>query len=339
MMNHPEIPGHPITPNPIWCKAHMRIAVLSGGLNAERDVSLRSGRRVAEALRVSMPDAEVVEVDLNGEFLDSLGSATGMKSFDVVVPLIHGAIGEDATLRSMLELKGIPFVGSSAEGAARSFDKGVASGLVPRGSAPKFVAFPQSFFREMGAPRILDTVITGFKLPLVVKPISGGSALGVRLCTEVQQVAPALVDAFGYGDRVMLQCAVSGTELAVTVLDVGGKITALPPVEIVPLTGVYDFDARYTAGATEFFVPSRLSPEVIERVCDYAVAVHESLGLRDISRTDLIVDADGVIWFLEVNIAPGMTETSLVPQAIEAAGLRVGGVFADLVTQAIARAN
>jgi D-alanine-D-alanine ligase len=185
----------------------------------------------------------------------------------------------------------------------------------------------------------LDAVITGIELPLVVKPISGGSALGVRLCTEAPQVAPALVDAFGYGDRVMLQSAVSGTELAVTVIDIGGKITALPPVEIVPVSGVYDFDARYTAGATEFFVPSRLSSEVIERVCQYAVAVHESLGLRDISRTDLIVDSDGVIWFLEVNIAPGMTETSLVPQAIEAAGLSVGSVFAELVKQAVARSH
>ncbi len=317
----------------------MRIAILSGGLNAERDVSLRSGRRVAKALRESMPEAEIIEVDLNGEFLDSLGSATGPKSFDVVLPLIHGVIGEDATLRSLLEIKGIPFVGSSAASAARSFDKGVASGLVPKGSAPKFVAFPQSFFREMGAPRILEAVIAGIELPLVVKPISGGSALGVRLCTEAQQVAPALVDAFGYGDRVMLQSAVNGTELAVTVIDIGGEITALPPVEIVPVSEVYDFDARYTAGATEFFVPSRLSSDVIKRVCDYAVTVHKSLDLRDISRTDLIVDSLGAIWFLEVNIAPGMTETSLVPQAIEAAGLSVGGVFAELVAQAVARSS
>jgi D-alanine-D-alanine ligase len=103
------------------------------------------------------------------------------------------------------------------------------------------------------------------------------------------------------------------------------------------VNGVYDFDARYTAGATEFFVPCRLDPDVVARVCDYAVAVHKSLGLRDISRTDLIVDSRGTIWFLEVNIAPGMTETSLVPQAIEAAGLSVGGVFADLVTQAVNR--
>jgi D-alanine-D-alanine ligase len=317
----------------------MRIAILSGGLTAERDVSLRSGRRTAEALRESMPDAEIVECDLNSEFLDSLDSATGGQSFDVVVPLIHGVIGEDATLRSMLELKGIPFVGSSAASAARSFDKGIAAGLVPNGSAPKFVAFPQSFFREMGAHRILDTVIAGIGFPIVVKPISGGSALGVRLCTEVDQVAPALVDAFGYSDRVMLQRGVSGTELAVTVIDRGGKTSALPPVEIVPVSGVYDFDARYTAGATEFFVPCRLDADIVARVCDYAVEVHTSLGLRDISRTDLIVDSSGAIWFLEINITPGMTETSLVPQAIEAAGLSVGDVFADLVTQAVSRLN
>ncbi len=318
----------------------MRVAILSGGLNAERDVSLRSGRRVAEALRESMPDSEIIEVDLNGEFLDSLGtSSLSPDSFDVVIPLIHGAIGEDATLRSVLELKGIPYVGSSAASAARAFDKGIAAGLVPRGSAPKFVAFPQSFFREMGAPRILESVITGIGLPLVVKPISGGSALGVRLCNTAEQVAPALVDAFGYGDRVMLQRGVSGTELAVSVIEIGGRVQALPPVEIVPVSGVYDFDARYTAGATEFFVPSRLDAKVIEHVCAYAVVVHESLGLRDISRTDLIVDPSGAIWFLEVNVSPGMTETSLVPQAIEAAGLKVGAVFADLAAQAVERAN
>lgn len=316
----------------------MRIAVVSGGLNAERDVSLRSGRRVAEALRESMRHAEIVEVDLNGAFLDSLIPA-GPDSYDVVIPLIHGAIGEDATLRSVLELKGIPYVGSSAASAARSFDKGIAAGLVPHGHVPKFVAFPQSFFREMGAPRILESVIAGIGLPLVVKPISGGSALGVRLCTTADHVAPALVDAFGYGDRVMLQRAVSGTELAVTVIENGGEVHALPPVEIVPVSGVYDFDARYTAGATEFFVPSRLDAQTVERVCAYAVTVHQSLGLRDISRTDVIVDSGGTIWFLEVNVSPGMTETSLVPQAIEAAGLTVGAVFAELVTQAVDRTN
>ena len=313
----------------------MRIAILSGGLNAERDVSLRSGRRVGEALRLEIPEAEIFELDLNTDFLDSLSS----DSFDVVIPLIHGVIGEDATLRSMLELKGIPYVGSSAAGSARAFDKGIAAGLVPTGSAPKFVAFPQSFFREMGVPRILHSVISGIGLPLFVKPLNGGSALGVRLCTSVEQVAPALVDAFGYGDRVMLQSAVIGTELAVTVIEVDGELQALPPVEVVPLSGVYDFDARYSAGATEFFVPARLDAELVERVCAYAVVVHETLGLRDISRTDLIVDADGFIWFLEVNVSPGMTETSLAPQAIEAAGMNVGAVFRSLITGAVSRAN
>ena len=189
----------------------------------------------------------------------------------------------------------------------------------------------------MGAPRILKSVISGIGLPLIVKPINGGSAFGVRLCASVDQVAPALVDAFGYGDRVMLQSAVIGTELAVTVIEVDGKLQALPPVEVVPVSGVYDFDARYTAGATEFFVPARLNSKLIEQVCAYAILVHVTLGLRDISRTDVIVDTDGVIWFLEVNVSPGMTETSLVPQAIEAAGMNVGAVFGSLVTQAISR--
>ena len=139
--------------------------------------------------------------------------------------------------KTILEVKGIPYIGSSAQSSARAFDKGISAGLVPTGSAPQFVVFPQSFFREMGAPRILKSVISGIGLPLIVKPINGGSAFGVRLCASVDQVAPALVDAFGYGDRVMLQSAVIGTELAVTVIEVDGKLQALPPVEVVPVSG------------------------------------------------------------------------------------------------------
>ncbi len=311
----------------------MHIVVLSGGLSPERDVSLRSGRRLAEALRTSMPQTEITESDLTEETLSVVESTRP----DCVIPMIHGSVGEDGSLRSVLEALGIPFVGSGAQSSRIAFDKGVASTLLPQENIPRFVALPQSFFKEMGAQSVIAAIIADLGLPLIVKPLTGGSALGVTKCVTESDVPTALVTAFGYSDTVMIQQAVSGVELALTVIDRQGSPEALPPVEIVPVSGVYNYDARYTAGATEFFVPARLNPAMEKKVKDFALTVHTTLHLRDISRTDVIVDSHDNVWFLEVNVAPGMTETSLVPQALSAANLDVGSVFAELVREAIRR--
>ncbi len=311
----------------------MHIVVVAGGLSPERDVSLRSGRRLADALRTFMPHAEITEADITEETLRVLESMRP----DCVIPLIHGSVGEDGSLRSVLEALGIPFIGSGAKSSRIAFDKGVASTLLPQQNIPRFVALPQSFFKEMGAQSVISAVVADLGLPLIVKPLTGGSALGVTKCVNESEVPTALVTAFGYSDTVMIQQAVSGVELALTVIDRNGSPEALPPVEIVPVGGVYNYDARYTAGATEFFVPARLNPDMEQKVKDFALLVHTTLNLRDISRTDVIVDSNNNVWFLEVNVAPGMTETSLVPQALSAANLEVGSVFADLVHEAIRR--
>ena len=311
----------------------MHILVLSGGLSPERDVSLRSGRRLAEALRAFMPEVEITESDITAETIPALESNPP----DCVISMVHGSVGEDGSLRSVLEALGIPFIGSGSQASRIAFDKGVASTLLPKENIPRFVALPQSFFKEMGANSVMSAVIGDLGLPLIVKPLTGGSALGVTKCVTDTDLPTALVTAFGYSDTVMIQQAKMGIELALTVLDRNGSLEALPPVEIVPVSGVYNYDARYTAGATEFFVPARLDPTVESKVKEFALTVHEKLNLRDISRTDVIVDSAGNIWFLEVNVAPGMTETSLVPQALSAANLDVGSVFADLVRGAIHR--
>lgn len=311
----------------------MHILILAGGLSPERDVSLRSGRRLAESLRAAMPDAEISESDLTAESITSLTSLRP----DCVIPLLHGAVGEDGSLRSVLEALRIPFVGTSAESSRRAFDKGIASSLLPRENVPRFVALPQSFFKEIGAAAVMQAIIEDLGLPLIVKPVTGGSALGVSKCLDQESLPHALVTAFGYSDTVMIQQAVEGTELALTVIERDGVPVALPPIEIVPVHGMYTYDARYTAGATEFFVPARLDPDTTARVMEFAVMVHQQFGLRDISRTDVIVDSNGVIKFLEVNVAPGMTETSLVPQALSAAHLDSGEVFEHLVKAAITR--
>lgn len=311
----------------------MQVLILSGGLSPERDVSLRSGRRLAEALRAYMPEVEITESDITAETIPALESNPP----DCVISMVHGSVGEDGSLRSVLEALGIPFVGSGSQASRIAFDKGVASTLLPKENIPRFVALPQSFFKEMGANSVMRAIVGDLGMPLIVKPLTGGSALGVTKCLIDTDVPTALVTAFGYSDTVMIQQAKTGIELALTVIDRDGSPEALPPVEIVPLSGVYNYDARYTAGATEFFVPARLAASVEAKVKEFAILVHTTLNLRDISRTDVIVDTQDNIWFLEVNIAPGMTETSLVPQALLAADLEVGRVFAELVQGAIRR--
>ncbi len=308
------------------------IVILAGGLSHERDVSIRSGRRVAEALRAV---GESVTVhDLDATLLGDLAAARP----DCVIPLLHGASGEDGSLRDVLDSLAIPYVGSRPDACRLAFDKMVAKAHVAGDdltTAPA-VALPHATFRDLGAGPVLESLVHRIGLPLVVKPTRGGSALGVAIVREHSDLAAAMVGCFAYADTAMLEAYVPGTEVAVTVIEAAdGTVRALPAVEIVPDSGVYDYASRYTAGTTEFFAPARLGVEAAEACARVAVAAHERLGLRHLSRADLIVTADGEVTFLEVNVAPGCTETSLLPQAVEAAGLDLGQVFQDLVELAI----
>lgn len=313
----------------------MHVLVLSGGLSAERDVSLRSGRRVAGALRSARPDWEVVEQDVDGALLGRLNEHRP----DCIVPLLHGAAGEDGALRDVIESLGIPFVGSTASASRLAFDKAVAKELVAQAGirTPACVAIPQSTFRELGAAGVLDAVAGRLGLPLVVKPTKGGSSLGTAIVHTVADLPAAMVGAFAYGDVVLMESFVAGVEVALGVFRRQDDLLALSAVEIVPEGDLYDYEARYTAGTTEFFCPARLDDAVAEAAQAVALNVHLLLGLRDWSRTDVIIDAEGVPWFLEVNVAPGMTETSLFPQALAAADIGLGDLTAELVEQAVSR--
>jgi D-alanine-D-alanine ligase len=308
-----------------------RVLILAGGLSHERDVSLRSGRRVAEALRDA--GCEVTVSDVDAELLETVLSGR----IDLVWPLLHGASGEDGAVRDVLELIGVPYLGSVPAACRLSWDKSVAKGVVREAHlrTPDFVALPHGIFRELGAPRVLSAMVERLGLPLVVKPARGGSGLGASAVRTPEALPQAMVDCFAYGDVALVEQHVPGVEVAVTVIDTGDGPVALPPVEIVPDSGLYDYDARYTAGATEFFNPARLTDASLESVKNMALAAHRAFGLRHLSRTDLIVDAEGEPWFLEVNVAPGMTETSLVPMAIETAGLRPGAVYRQLIEKVL----
>lgn len=305
----------------------LRAVVLAGGLTFEREVSLSSGTQVVEELTRAGLDAELRDAD--AELLPGLAAAPA----DAVFIALHGATGEDGALRAVLDLAGVPYVGSPAAACRLAWDKPAAKSVVRSAdvTTPDWVALPHSTFRELGAGTVLDLMVARLGLPLMVKPASGGSALGVQKINRVEDLPAAMVSCFAYGDTVMVERYVEGVEVALAVVDLGDGPQALPAVEIEPESGVFDYTARYTPGLTEYHAPARLSDDVAARAAAVAVRVHEVLGLADLSRTDAIVTPDGEVHFLEVNVSPGLTETSMFPMAVEAAGHDLGDVIAQLL--------
>ena len=308
----------------------LNITILAGGISHERDVSLRSGRRVADAL--TGEGHTVTVLDPGANLLTTLTE----QAPDLIWPTLHGATGEDGALLSLLETTGIPFLGSRGPAAALAWNKATAKELVLRAgfATPPAIALSTETFRDLGATSVLDHLVSAIGLPLVVKPAQGGSSQGVTIVRTPADLPRAMVDAYTYADTALVEAYVDGTEVTVAVIDSGDGPTALPIVEIVPVDGVYSFEARYNAGETDFYTPARLATAVSAAVSDTAVAIHTLLGLRHLSRVDLIVDAAGTPWFLEANVFPGLTETSLVPQAIEAAKQTLGATYSTLATHA-----
>lgn len=310
-----------------------RVLVLAGGLSHEREISLRSGRRVADALRGVGVEVEVRDADAG------LLSAVEIDRPDAAFLALHGATGEDGALREVLELLDLPYVGAAPDACRTAFDKPVAKAAVRAAglTTPESVTLPKETFHDLGASAVLERIVARLGLPLFVKPVRGGSALGASSVRRAEELPAAMVECFAYGDAALIERCVGGTEVAVGVIDFGTGPQALPPVEIVPDGGVYDYAARYTPGRAEFFAPARLPEPVAAKVSESAVAAHSALGLRDLSRSDLIVDENGAVHFLEVNVAPGMTETSTLPLAVEAAGLELGAVCRDLLQLSVSR--
>lgn len=304
------------------------VAVLSGGISLEREVSLRSGSRVADALTDN--GHEVTRLDVDGELVRILERG----GFDVAFLTLHGSAGEDGTVQALLELVGVPYTGPDVLASSLAWNKPIAQGLYRRAGlhTPRGVTLTQQAFREMGAVAVVDRVADALGLPVVVKPATGGSSLGLSIVQDAAALPQAIVGALGYAEAVLLEQFIAGTEVAVTVLD--GR--ALPAVEIQPKEGAYDFAARYTAGATEFHAPARLDAAAATACAAAAVGAYEAIGARHISRADMIVDSQGTPWLLELDTCPGLTDTSLVPLAAEAAGLSFGQLCDTLLGLALA---
>jgi D-alanine-D-alanine ligase len=291
----------------------VKVAVLKGGRSLERGVSLRSAARVEDAL--GRLGHEVVALDVGGDLVKRL-TAEGP---DVAFVAMHGVGGEDGTAQELLEVLGIPFTGPGAAACARCMDKSLAKHAIREAGlpTPDWFAFSQAAFRELGAADALGQLERSLGFPLVVKPSRGGSSLGVRFAAGAGEVPQALVSAFSYDDRVLLERFVEGRELAVSLL--GGE--ALPIVEAIPERGDrYDFEARYEIGRTRFACPAELGDSEREAVTATALDTYRALGCSGFARVDLILSEDGP-QVLEANAIPGLTDTSLLPQAAEAAGM------------------
>ncbi len=310
-----------------------RIAVLAGGRSPEREVSLRSGHRVLTALASRGHDVTLVD-PADTPLVEAL-SAGGFAACYVA---LHGKDGEDGTVQRLLELLGLPYTGTGPFACQVAFDKVLAKeALRAAGVAtPVWATIQASALRDLSGGAILHRAVEHVGLPAVVKPSRSGSAMGLHFVDREPDLPAAVMGALSFSDSVVIEAKVEGTEVAAGIA--GSPPELLPLVEIVPKSGVFDYAARYTAGATEYFAPARLPPEVASACAREASRALDVLGLRDVGRADLIVDRDGRPFVLEVNVSPGMTDTSLLPMAAQAAGASLPDLCERVLRAALARA-
>ena len=308
-----------------------RVAVIAGGLSNEREVSLRSGRRAQYALSQAGIEAGMYDADatlLTRLADDGIGAA---------YLAVHGASGEDGSLQTALDLAGIPYVGSTPGACHLAWDKVVAKVLVTRAglSTPAWAAVSARSFRELSTTQLVRSVLDDLGLPVVVKPAKSGSTLGMSLVESAADLPAALVRCFTFGELALIERYIEGSTIETVVVAEDGKVTALPPAEFAnPDVSPFSFEARYGADLISIVLPAPLPDAVLDAVSRTAETVHTVLGLRDLSRTDVIVDAEGTPWFLEAAISPGLTETSVLPLAAAEIGRPLGTLLRDLLVTA-----
>lgn len=310
----------------------MTIAILAGGRSPEREISLLSGHQVTHALQHKGYDAVVVD-PAEAPLLERLDGG----GFDAAYLALHGKEGEDGTVQRLLELIGIPYTGTRPFNCQLAFDKALAKEALAAAGipTPAWAVVQADALRDLSAGHILRHVVRRVGLPAVVKPTKAGSAMGLSFVETEADLPEAVMGALSFSDACIVEARVIGTE--VTAGFVGDPPEALPLVEIVPRSGTYDYASRYTTGATDYFAPARIDDEAAAAVRTHAAAAFRALGLRDVGRTDAIVDEQGRPWILEVNVSPGLTEMSLLPMAAQAAGLGMPEVCERVLTLALQR--
>lgn len=302
-----------------------KVALLSGGTSGEREVSLASGKGAQQALTaagfsVTMLDPaekEDLKTLIDGEF-------------DVAFICLHGKWGEDGTIQGFLEVAGVPYTGSNVWGSALSMDKAKAKLFYEMDA----IKTPQALVLDSAKEYSVDSIKEKVGFPCVVKPGSEGSALGVFIVEEETALKKALEAAFELDREVLVERYIQGKELTVAVLG-NEEPEALPIIEIVPRNEFYDFDAKYAPGGSQHLCPAPLNEDITATVQKIAVAAHKALGCRGMSRSDFILDSAGEVWILETNTIPGMTETSLLPDAARAAGMEFSELCSKLIDLAL----
>jgi len=315
--------------NPKVIKNYGRIGVLMGGPSSEREISLKSGKAVYESLKGE--DLDVVAIDITTEGREENISLIRSHNIDCAFLALHGRFGEDGKIQDILDSMNIPYTASGPEASRLSMDK-IASRQV---LSLHNIAVPSYKVLDRGSynpGRLKD-----FKLryPLVVKPSSHGSSIGLSIIDSEEALPQAIQLAFSFDDRVIIEEYISGREITVGILD----NKPLPVIEIIPKNRFFDFEAKYRLGMTEYIVPARLEEKTAESAQSTSLKVHNLLGCYGCSRVDLILGEDSVIYVLELNSIPGFTPTSLLPKAAKVVGIEFSELCLKLIELAYEKAE
>lgn len=308
-----------------------KIAVLMGGFSSEREISLRTGKNVAEGLARAGYKVIKVDVRKNNHFVSELKKIKP----DICFVALHGRYGEDGTVQGCMEMLGVPYTGSGVLSSALCMDKAAAKNVFIKENipTPAHVVFEKKHHALELAQKAICKM---FSFPVVVKPSCEGSTVGVSIVKKKKDLARALRKAFSHDEKILVEEFIKGVEITCPVLG-NSKPECLPPIEIISNTesGFYDFSAKYAPGGSTHVIPPRLPSRVLKRASDAALKAHKSLGCDVLSRVDLIVSRDGKPYVLEVNTIPGMTETSLFPESARAAGLSFEALLKKIVTYSL----
>jgi len=309
--------------NPSEC----RVALLAGGSSGEREISLESGKGAKGALEEAGFDVTWIDPSVKDDLKKLID-----EKFDVAFLCMHGKMGEDGTLQGMLEMLGIPYTCSHVQASAIAMDKAKSKILYSLAGIPTAPSISLTKNNNYS----IDDIIEKVGIPCVVKPATEGSALGVEIVESKEALDEAIERVFEIDDQLVIEKFIEGDEITVAVLG-NEDPKALPIIQIVPMKGeFYDFESKYAPGGSKHICPAPFEEELAAVIHDYAVKAHNALGCSGVSRSDFIVDADGVPWILETNTIPGMTATSLLPDAARAAGMSFPELCTALIEYALA---
>lgn len=289
------------------------VAVVMGGPSAEREVSLNTGAAIANALR-EYGYTNVVEIDLDPR---NFGKQLAESKAEVVFNAVHGLYGEDGRLQTLLEIREMPYTGSGMIASVSCMDKVITKRMLRDAG----ISTPACLIVNKKESGIKEKIMQRFSLPVVIKPASQGSSIGVEIVKEEKQLDEALANAFKYSRDILVEEFIGGKELTVSMMQKDGGVVALPVIHIAPHSGTYDYHSKYTKGATEYICPADLDEETTKKVQEISKQAYEVLGCSGVARADVMLDEEGNGYVLEINTVPGMTATSLVPKAAAAAGI------------------